>query len=288
MLNLDPAFKESLTKAALSLCWCWLIIRRDGAMIGFTSFDLDLVIDDVTYRGTTGFDPGAAQTSSGVDKVDSQNLKGILDASGISKAEIDSGIYDGAIVRRFIVDYQNLPSSLATFPPKHRELPTSYIGSKKLNNLGYELQTKDLIGLLENQIGVVTTKRCRNNLGDNDCRKDLTNFTHGLTVTAVIDRRVFSVDGDLPDNYFDLGRLQFTGGANTGLHLDVIFYSDNQIVLSIPAPFEIAIGDTLTAVAGCDGTERTCIVRFQNYRNFMGEPKVPTTDLDLNTPSRRA
>lgn len=286
MLSLDLAFKESLSQSTLTLCWCWLITRRDGAMLGFTNLDINIKIDQVIYRGVTGYDPTATQQSEGLEKVDSQNLKGILDASGISKAEIDSGIYDGAEVRRFIVDYTNLPSSLDLNPPRHRELPRAYIASKKIDSLGYELKIRDISSKLENNIGTVTSKRCRANLGDGACRKDLTDFTHQLTVTSVIDRRVFSINGNLADQYFDYGRLQFTSGANAGLHLDVSFFVDNQIVLSIAAPNTIAVGDNLTAIAGCDGTEQTCIVKFQNYRNIRAEPKVPTSDTNWNTPTR--
>lgn len=285
MLVLDPTFKAALSKTPSTLCHCWLITRRDGAQLGFTSLDLPIEINGITYYGTTGFDPGASQQSQGVDKIDSQNLKGILDRSGISKADLDSGIYDGAEVRRFICDYTNLPSSLDLNPPKHCNFPVAYVASKKRNNLGYELQTKDLISLLENKIGVTTSKTCRANLGDDDCRVDLTAFTHNLTVTEVSDRRIFSVDGGLGDRYFDGGWLQFTSGVNQALYLDIAFYAGNQIVLSVPANFDITVGDTITATAGCIGTKLVCITRFRNFHNFVGEPDIPTTDLTVNTPT---
>ena len=249
LLTLDPTFKASLSKIPSTICWCWLITRRDGGMIGFTSLDVPIAIGGVTYYGTTGFNPGAAQQSQGVDKVDSQTLKGILDRSGISKADLSSGIYDGAQVRRFLVDYTNLPSSLDLDPAKHRELPIALIGSKKQNNLGYELQIKDLISKLDNKIGTVTTKTCRANLGDGNCGVDLAPFTHNLSVTGGNDRRVFSIDGNFANQYFDQGRLQFTSGANQGLHLDIAYYTNNQIILAVPAPFAIAPGDNITELS---------------------------------------
>ncbi len=287
MLILDPAFKATLALANSTFCWCWLITRLDGQMLGFTSLDVPITIGNVTYYGVTGFDPGAAQQSQGVDKLDSQNLNGILDRSGISKSELDSGIFNGATVRRFLVDYTNLPSSLELNPPKHRELPTGFIGGFKQTNLGYELQVKDLFSLLNNNIGSTTSKTCRANLGDDDCRVNLAAFNHNLTVTAVVDRRVFSVSGTLSDQYFDMGRLLFTSGQNQGLHQDVSFYAGNQIFLSVPAKQTIAVGDTLNAVAGCVGTKLACITKFRNFANFVGEPDVPTTDLAINTPSRK-
>lgn len=257
-------------------------------MLGFTSLDLPFVIDGVTYLPYTGFDPGAAQTSNDLGSVDSQQLKGLLGASGISKSELASGIYEYATVRRFLVDYTNLPNSLSLNPPKHLELPSGHLAESKRNPLGYEIKVKDDLSYLDNQIGVTTTKTCRANLGDDRCRVDLAPFTHNLTVIATGSRRSFDIDGTLPAKYFDRGRLQFTSGANNGLHRDIGFYFGNKIILSpVPAPFEIAVGDTIRAVAGCSKTKLACITKFRNFANFVGEPDVPTTDLAVDTPKKR-
>ena len=284
---LDPTFIESITKTSTTLCWCWLITRIDGLVLGFTSLDVPFVIDGVTYQPYTGFDPGAAQQSADTNKTDSQQLKGILDQSGISKEDLQSGIYEYAKVRRFLVDYENLPSSLSLDPPKHLELPAGHLAESKRNSLGYEIKVKDDLSYLDNQIGETTSKTCRANLGDDRCRVDLAPFTHNLTITAVESKRVFSVSGGLADKYFDRGRLQFTSGLNQGLYLDIGFYLDNKIILSpVPAPFEVAVGDTVTAIAGCAKTKLACVAKFQNFQNFVGEPDVPTTDLAIETPSK--
>ena len=282
---LDPALKEALTATTTTLCWCWLITRVDGQQLGFTNLDIPFVIDGVTYLGITGFDPTAAQQSQGLDQLDSQNLKGILDASGISEAELKTGIFDNAEVRRFLINYLDIPSSLSLEPPKHLELPRGFFASIKQNSLGYEIQTKDNLSKLDNQIGTTTSKTCRANLGDKICQKDLTNFTHNLTVTAVESKRIFSVDGSHPNTYFDRGRLRFTSGANNLLHLDIAYYANNRILMFQPAPFEISVGDTLTAVAGCRKTKLDCITKFENYAFFFGEPDIPTTDIAVNTPN---
>lgn len=287
MKNLDSVFKESLTKTSTSLCWCWLITRIDGVQLGFTSLDLPFTIDGVSYLPYTGFDPGAAQSSADLNSIDSQQLKGLLGPSGISSGDLASGIYEYASVRRFLVDYTNLPSSLSLNPPKHLELPQGHLAESKRNSLGYEIKVKDDLSFLDNQIGETTSKTCRANLGDDRCRVDLAPFTHSLNITAVESKRVFSVDGGLPDKYFDRGRLTFISGANDRIHRDIGFYFGGKIVLSpVPAPFEIAVGDIVTAVAGCAKTKLACITKFRNFRNFVGEPDVPTTDLSVDTPSK--
>ncbi|MEM7756559.1 MAG: DUF2163 domain-containing protein [Cyanobacteria bacterium P01_A01_bin.40] len=285
VLLLDSAFEAALSKTPSTLCWCWLITRCDGGIIGFTSLDVSIEIDNITYHGTTGFNPGAIQNSQGVDKVDSQTLAGFFDASAISKRDLDAGIYDNASVRSFLVDFTNLPSSLDLDLPKHREFPTSYIGEKKRTNLGYELQTKDLISKLDNKIGSVTSKTCRTTLGSPDCGVDLTPWTHIIDITSITDpHRIFAIGAAFPDRYFDRGFLKFNFGENAGLYFDVAFYANNQIILATATPFPIGLGDDITVVAGCDHTKRACITKFRNFARFFGEPDIPTTDLSVNTP----
>ena len=285
MKTLAPAFTKSLSQNSLTVAWCWLITRIDGQMLGFTSLDVPFIIDGVTYQPYTGFAPGATQQSIDLGKTDSQQLTGILDASGISKEDLASGIYEYASVRRFLVNYEDLPSSLSLNPPKHLELPAGHLAESKQNSLGYEIKVKDDLSLLDNQIGTTTSKTCRANLGDDLCRVDLTPFTHNLTVTAVESKRVFTVNGGLPDKYFDRGRLTFTSGNNLNLHRDIGFYINNKIILSpVPTPFDIQVGDTVRAIAGCARTKLACITKFQNYQKFLGEPDVPTTDLSIDTP----
>jgi uncharacterized phage protein (TIGR02218 family) len=286
--SLDVDFKKALIQPDLTFAWCWLITRRDGLMLGFVSVDLELAIADVVYRPFTGFDPGAAQLSQGLDKTDSQTLAGILDESGISRAELLSGVYTGAEVRRFLVNYLDSPTSFEispNAPPKFFELPRGYIAEIKSNNLGYEVKIKDDLALLDRPIGTNTSMTCRCNLGDNRCRVNLAPFTWNVTATEVTSRRNFKIAGNFPDNYFDRGRLKFTSGNNINVHRDIGFHVGSSLILYEPLPFDIAVGDSLTVVAGCLKTELACVVKFRNFANFQGEPDIPTTDLAINTPS---
>lgn len=285
MKSLNSAFKIALSHTTLTLAWCWLIERSDGIKLGFTSFDLPLEIDGITYHGITGFTPGAAQQSIGLDRLDSQNLIGILDNTQISSKDLSLGLYDGAKVRRFLVDYTDLPTDLDATNPKHLELPWSFFASIKRNPYGFEVQTSDDLSLLDNQVGKTTSQTCRTNLGSATCRVNLANYTHNLRVTGAVNDRILTVNGNLRDKYFDDGRLTFTSGLNDNLRSDIAFYKDNKIILFNPTPFTIAVGDTLTAIAGCAKTKLACI-KYNNFINFQGEPDIPTTDLAINTPVR--
>lgn len=256
-------------------------------MLGFTSIDLILVIGGIVYRPFTGFDASAVQMSQGLEKTDSQVLAGILDASGMSRQEIEAGIYAGAEVRRFLVNYLDLPSSFDPVSnPKFLELPRSYLAEFKRNNLGYEAKAKDELSKLDRLIGETTSMTCRANLGDDRCRVNLAGFTHNVTVEHVDSRRKFAITGEFPKNYFDRGRLKFTSGNNIDVHRDIGFHAGTHLILYEPLPFDVAQGDNLTVVAGCLKTELACVVKFRNFANFVGEPDIPTTDLAVNTPSK--
>ena len=131
MQILDSIFDAALAQETLTLAWCWLITRNDGVKLGFTSFDVPFVIDGVTYYGATGFTPSAIQTSADINKSDTQNLIGIADDTGITHRDLAAGLYEGAKIRTFLVDFTALPTSLELDPPQHLELPSGYIAEIK-------------------------------------------------------------------------------------------------------------------------------------------------------------
>ena len=53
------------------------------------------------------------------------------------------------------------------------------------------------------------------------------------------------------------------------------------IVLQLPMPFDIQVGDTLSAVAGCNKSKTACRDTFSNLDNFRGFSFVPGPDRAL-------
>ena len=78
--------------------------------------------------------------------------------------------------------------------------------------------------------------------------------------------------------YFDRGLITFTSGPNNGLSMEVKSYTVGQLVLVLPMPYTIAVGNTYSLIAGCDKTFPTCRDRFTNVVNFRGEPYLPGLD----------
>jgi uncharacterized phage protein (TIGR02218 family) len=82
--------------------------------------------------------------------------------------------------------------------------------------------------------------------------------------------------------------VTFTSGANTGLHMEIRDFSAGRFGLFLPMPYPISVGDSYTAVAGCDKSFQNCVTKFNNALNFRGEPHVPGTDKLLETSATRS
>jgi len=131
---------------------------------------------------------------------------------------------------------------------------------------------------------------------------------NGITWTAIYARRTNGVVTGLltpqvfqhnkfvyPAHYFQYGYLLWTGGANAGRRIDIRDSMGVQSQAGKPdtrpyiflyeiCPNPIAIGDTFTAVIGCNKS-RTMCQYFNNFANFRGFPDMPTEERALQTPN---
>ena len=285
MKILDTSFQAALEAESSIIAWCWLIKRQDGIELGFTSFDLMLPIDGVPYEPFTGFSPTADSNSQGLEKNNSQELFGILTSEQISAEDLLGGEYDRAVVTCFLVDATNLPTSLSETPPKFVLVSERQISGVVQSDLGFKLALRDDDWKLEIKLGKQTSKFCSHNLGDLNCRVDLTPYTFTQAITDVTNRYQFTISGSFTPGQFDRGKITFITGENVLITRDVsTFSSGNVVTLWQPLPYSIAIGDELLIVQGCGKTLFDCVVRYDNAANHGGEPHIPTVDQALDTP----
>ena len=52
-------------------------------------------------------------------------------------------------------------------------------------------------------------------------------------------------------------------------------------------PSAVAVGDTYSLRPGCDKTFATCKDRYNNVKNFRGEPNVPGSDQIMSYPDAK-
>jgi len=110
------------------------------------------------------------------------------------------------------------------------------------------------------------------------------NFMSLGEITEVTDNQNFKAtltdDPNFGDDYFNYGKLIFTGGQNVSIHMEVKDFIDvdNVFEMFLPFPFDIEVGDTFQVFAGCDKRLETCKTKFDNHINFQGFPYIPGQD----------
>lgn len=77
------------------------------------------------------------------------------------------------------------------------------------------------------------------------------------------------------DGWFDLGLLEFLGGAMNGVARTVKRYADGTVYLGLPLPVAPQPGQTFIIRPGCNRTEPTCRLKFNNRLRFKATPFVP-------------
>ena len=255
-----------------TLAFCWRLVRRDGAALGFTTHDRDLAIGGLAYRSAPGMLPSAISQSDGVD-VDGLDVAGALTSDAITAADLDAGRWDGARVRVFAVDWErpDAPSIL---------LARGELGSVSVKNGGFEAELRGpAAAMLDEPACEATSPECRAELGDRRCRVDLAGrVRRARAVSGDADGAVELADaGDL--TRFRFGRLRWLGGVNGGIASPIVDAGVGWVRLREAPPFAVGSGDAAELHEGCDKRMETCRDRFANIANFRGEPHLPGNDL---------
>jgi uncharacterized phage protein (TIGR02218 family) len=254
----------------------WKVTRRDNQVFGFTSHDQDIRFGGLVYSSTHGQTATAIDTSSGLS-VDNLEIMGFL-SSSVTREDLLAGRWDFADVRVMLIDWTDPDAGVL-------RLRRGRIGPVRNDRGKIAADLHGMMIALQQRVGETYQPGCRADLGDSRCGVNLAPFTSSFVVTSVTSRRVFSAAIGSPnpteDNYFALGLVQWTAGANVGTRgFDVKAYTaaGGTLELYLATPFEIEVGDTGTVYRGCDKTLATCKAVFANVVNFRGEPFVPGQD----------
>ncbi|MEO1796447.1 MAG: DUF2163 domain-containing protein, partial [Pseudomonadota bacterium] len=92
----------------------WLLERRDGLRFGFTDHDLPLTFEGVTFDANGGLTAGAITQTSGLS-IDNTEAIGALSDARITEADINAGLYDGAWVTAWLVNWQDVAARRLLF-----------------------------------------------------------------------------------------------------------------------------------------------------------------------------
>jgi uncharacterized phage protein (TIGR02218 family) len=277
MKPISPALQAHLDTGTTTLAWCWRLARRDGAVFGFTDHDAALEFDG------TAFEPEAGLTASELRHgselaVDAQDAEGALTSDRITESDISAGLWDGAEVEVWRVNWSN--------PSQRVLLRRGAIGQIRRGRLAFVAEMRSLAHVLGQTVGRVFQATCDASLGDDRCRVDLEApaFRGEGVVVDVLRDRAFLVSNlwAFEAGLFALGAVEWTSGANFGLRFEVAQHDmvEASVLLTLmQAPVRpVAVGDAFAVRAGCDKRLETCVGRFANALNFRGFPHIPGND----------
>jgi len=273
-----PALAAHLAGEVTTLATCWRLERADGWVRGFTDHDRELVVDGLTYVASTGFLPSAIKTASDLS-VDNLDVDGFLDDAALKAEDLIAGLFDGARIEVFIVNWADLGQGRLL-------LRKGFLGEIKRADQRFSAEIRGLSNRLQQTAGKLYSRLCRVDLGSSECGVALGPRTDTYAVTQVIAADTVRIVTARATGFFTFGKATFTTGANAGAVNEVLLHDGQTIRLFVPMPRPIVVGDQIVLVAGCDKTPETCNAKFANILNFRGEPHIPGNDKVFSYPVR--
>lgn len=128
---------------------------------------------------------------------------------------------------------------------------------------------------------------CMHTLYDSGCTVNPAGFNQSSAVASVGGLASIGTADALTDpQFYALGRIVFTSGANAGISRSIKAGSALSLTLSSPLPNLPAVGDAFTVYAGCDLTRGAggC-AKFANLLNYKGTDFVPAPQTPISIPS---
>jgi len=252
-----------------SLAFCWRLQRPDGAGIGLTSGDRDVMHDGITYRAAPGATPAVITRSLGLEP-NSGEIAGALSADALTEADLALFRWEGCKVQLFAIDW--------TIPDSEKfDLLAGELGEVSLDDDSYSAELVGAAARLEGPVCPSTSPECRAAFGDKQCRVDLAGRTLRAGIVSCQDNLI-SIDRPI-DGRFLFGRFRYLGGRNCGLESRILGVEGSALTLRDRPRAPVQPGTQVELREGCDKRFETCVSRFGNAANFRGEPHLPGTDL---------
>lgn len=276
-MALHSGLQAHLETGVTTLCRCWRVTRRDGVVYGFTDHDGPLGFDGTTFSANDGMSARAFDQSTGLS-IDNSEALGVLSDAGVREADILAGRFDGALVEAWLVNWEA--------PGQRSMLFQGEMGEIERAGGAFKAELRGLTEALNQPQGQVYQSSCTAILGDGACRVDLSDRRYSredeiAQISGTLIETASALE-DLPDGWFERGRLVVLAGAAASamqiVKTDRVAAGCRSIELWDALPQEVAKGDRIRLVAGCDKRIETCRGKFRNVVNFRGFPHLPGDD----------
>lgn len=277
MTDYPQALADHFSREVTTVCTCWRLTRTDGETTGYTDHDRPLIIDGTAFEPQSGFSASEARDALGL-AVDTVDVEGALSSDRIRDEDIAAGLYDGAKVETFLVNWRK--------PQDFAVIRTATIGKMTRSDTRFVAELESLVHRLDQPNGRIVSRSCDAELGDMRCRVllDQPAFKASGAVEMIETTEKIVVSGlsGFSGGWFSLGTLRWVTGARAGRVERIVEHrqmgGDGVIVLQPRIGPGITIGDVFTVRAGCDKAFATCKAKFANVLNFQGFPHLPGND----------
>lgn len=282
MRALAPSFAAHLSGEATTLCHCWRVTRRDGVVIGLTDHDADLSFGGATYGAGSGFAAGADTAEAGLPAA-AGDMEGAFSTPLITAAELSAGLYDGATVDLYRVNWQN--------PDQRVLMSRRDIGEVTVSGDHFRAELRPLTHRLQQPQGRAYIRTCSADFADRACALVPVTGRHKASgaIVSILSETRLTVSGlaGFDGDDFTLGRLTFESGVLAGVTAGIAASglaglgaagTGHRFDLWLPPGVPPAPGDRVSVLAGCDKRFETCRDRFSNALNFQGFPHMPGAD----------
>lgn len=285
MKELGTALAAHIADGTTTLAWCWKITRRDGVVMGFTDHDLGLSFGGVDFEPESGFTASEIRGNSDLG-VDAQDAQGALSSGRITEQDIRDGLWDGAAVELWRVNWASVG--------QRQLMRQGAIGEVRRGRMSFTAEIRSMAHTLAQTVGRTYQLTCDATLGDSRCTVDLESpaFKGSGAVTSAMDPRRLTVSGlgSFATGLFDGGVLEWTSGAAAGRRVEVLLHTKRSGIVELQLAEVVGGtppgGATFVVRAGCDKRIATCSGRFANVNNFRGFPNIPGQDAVMRYASR--
>jgi uncharacterized phage protein (TIGR02218 family) len=280
MRIIPPGLAAELASGSTTLCRCWKAIRRDGIAFGFTDHDRDLTFGSISFLAQTGLEASEAESALGL-AVGGGEVSGALVADAIREDDIAAGLWDGAAIETWLVDWRDVTRRFL--------LDTGQIGDISRRGNSFTGEVRSLAHLFDQEKGRRYQALCSAELGDIRCTVSVVTTSRRAVreVVSVPEPSSFStVSGPaFAVGAFTGGTAHWIGGGSDGVILPVMSHTrvgtQDIIALWAPPVHPLAVGQSIALTVGCDKRFATCRDSFNNVQNFRGFPHIPGNDFAM-------
>lgn len=170
MREINGEFSARLESGVTTTCLCWRIARVDGFVLRLTEHDWALTVDGENFLPGAGLEGAEFVQTAGLAPGRAA-AHGALSHEAITEDDLEAGLWDGARVDVWRVDWQ---------APEHQvHVWTGRISEVTRGALGFEAALVSLKADLERPLGRVYARQCDAVLGDARCGVDTEAFPGG-------------------------------------------------------------------------------------------------------------